>query len=340
MFAFLGISSVLSFIIFLVILLLNIIKKRSKKKALLGLGGSLIIFIIALAITPTGSESSQNTINTKGVTKEINLDKKNKPEKKLSQEELNIRLKKEAVKAEFIELNSNSKSNINKKVYLEGTVGTILKDGVLGEFSVNTKEENGYGIYTILNMHTTEKETLKQGDIIKIYGVYDGKEKDNIPKITAIIIEKIGENKEVLPACSSEKANVKSYPSINSNDYSLGSPKRIVAEYVTCWKNQNWKNMLNFSEIAWLSREKDPTGVLAAQYDFKILLGSEILDEVPVSDVASKVRFKVYYKAFSDNVEVKEITAMVIREDSMGNLSRKGKWGVNPVSTLGEQNSK
>ncbi len=108
-----------------------------------------------------------------------------------SQEELNEELKKDAIEANFVELNCGE-VEIGTKVYVKGKVMPLYSTKRLEDFCISTKEsDDGYGVYTIFNVNTAEPVYFKENDILKIWGIYDGK--DDVlgsPLIIGIIIEK------------------------------------------------------------------------------------------------------------------------------------------------------
>ena len=127
------------------------------------------------------------------------------------------------------------------------------------------------------------------------------------------------------------------YPMVNPNSYATGTPERALAEYLNCWKQEDWDRMVEFTQKTWRSGKEDPTEHLKDYYDFKHLVGAEITKKTVVSDTCADVEAKVYYCAFSATVATeKKITARVIRESKPHTPSSTGDWGVNPVSTLRE----
>ncbi len=115
-----------------------------------------------------------------------------------------------------------------------------------------------------------------------------------------------------------------------------GSAERTLAEYVTAWKEQNWSKMASFAQKTWLSTETDPTGLLAAWYDFKTLKGFEITSVEKVSNVTYDIAFLVQYEAATNQISKKQITARVIKEITAYTPSEQGQWGVNPTSAIRE----
>ena len=127
-----------------------------------------------------------------------------------------------------------------------------------------------------------------------------------------------------------------SYTFQQPSGFPQGSAEHTVAEYVLAWKEQNWNKMASFAQKTWLSTETDPTGLLAAWYDFKTLKGFEITDVEKVSNVTYDITFVVRYEAVTNQISKKQITARVIKETTAYTPSEQGQWGVNPISAIRE----
>ncbi|MFD0827582.1 hypothetical protein ACT8ZR_18295 [Neobacillus sp. M.A.Huq-85] len=118
-------------------------------------------------------------------------EKKDEP----TQQELNDKLKSEAVQADFVELNVDNPP-LRKKVYIDGKVSVLTK-GVLDEFTITSKEGNGYGMYHVTLFNTTDTK-YSEGDQVRIYGTVGGlnsgkevgKDDSGMIMIIATIIEK------------------------------------------------------------------------------------------------------------------------------------------------------
>jgi hypothetical protein len=121
------------------------------------------------------------------------------------------------------------------------------------------------------------------------------------------------------------------------SEFSEGSAERALAEYVFAWKNQDWSEMVKWSQKTWSDGEPDPAGLLEAWYDFKTLKGFEIKDVEIVSEVLTDITFVVHYEAIANQISKKQIAARVIRETAPYEPSLQGEWGVNPISALGEE---
>jgi len=108
-----------------------------------------------------------------------------------TQGELDAKLKKEAIKADFVQLNGHESEFENKKVYAIGEISVVDYKNVMDDFPsflLSQKEGNGYGVYHITNMLSIKD--LKDGDTVKIYGCIEGVDKTSAPKIVATVIEK------------------------------------------------------------------------------------------------------------------------------------------------------
>ena len=94
--------------------------------------------------------------------------------------------------------------------------------------------------------------------------------------------------------------------------------------------------MVSFAQKTWLSKEKDPAGLLEAWYDFKTLKGFRITDAKKVSNVTTDVTCIVQYEAMTNQISKKQIIARVIKETAAYTPNEQGQWGVNPISTIRE----
>jgi hypothetical protein len=124
-----------------------------------------------------------------------------------------------------------------------------------------------------------------------------------------------------------------SHASRSTTEASCSAPAGVVSQWVAAWKAKNFGRMVALSEVSWRLRTSGAVGTLRAQYGFKDVLAYSFV-RCTANNVSARVTFRVKYRTFK--VERVQITAMVLREDSRGNLSPSGRWGVNPISTLRE----
>lgn len=136
--------------------------------------GLAALFLSACSDTEEKTESVEPTVQEEPET--------NEP----TQAELDAQLKEEATQANFVELNSDDAEQ-DKKVFAEGEITNIEKEGSLGVFTLTTEETSGDGMYTV-NVLATDVDFAK-GDQVKVYGTYSGKDDLGFPVITATIIE-------------------------------------------------------------------------------------------------------------------------------------------------------
>ncbi|WP_102707034.1 hypothetical protein [Terribacillus saccharophilus] len=106
-----------------------------------------------------------------------------------TQEELNEQLKENAIKGDFVEMNGE-RLEIGTPVYLEGKVSIVTNDSeVMPKYDFVTEEGDGYGHYSITDISSSDVPS--EGDRLKIYGSYHGKEEDTgIPIVYVHVVEK------------------------------------------------------------------------------------------------------------------------------------------------------
>lgn len=140
----------------------------------------------------------------------------------------------------------------------------------------------------------------------------------------------------VEPTPAPTETPVTTYPMVDVNSFSEGTAERAFAEWLTAWKDRDFNRMAAFSQKTWLDGEDNPAETLEAQYGFKELLGAEFTNIVRTTEVANDIAATIHY-SFGSDVQKKQITARVIREAAPYEPSPAGDWGVNPISTLREE---
>lgn len=100
-------------------------------------------------------------------------------------EEVHEKLKAEAKEYTFVELNGDEVAE-DTKVKLTGEVTNISEEGMLGEFTLTTKEVDGFGMYSVNNLMGKEVE---EGDQVTVYGMYAGKSDLGFPSVNTTIVE-------------------------------------------------------------------------------------------------------------------------------------------------------
>jgi len=128
----------------------------------------------------------------------------------------------------------------------------------------------------------------------------------------------------------------KAHPFDSPSSFSSGTPERVAAEYISAWKTRDWDRMAGWADAESRNRESDLAGQLRAQYDFKTLKGFEIQKVVRISNVAADVTYAIWYDSEFSGMEAKVVKAKVLKMTSDGTLSAGGKWGVNPISAMRE----
>lgn len=139
------------------------------------------------------------------------------------------------------------------------------------------------------------------------------------------------------------------YPQIDASLYPADSPERAVAEYLLAWQDLDWQRMANFTQKTWQEEVGGLEGsaeMLMLMYDFKNLLGAEIREKYHLNEeVFGEGNFVsidviIYYSIRPTEVETRIIRPNAIREIGPLEPSPLGEWGVNPDSTLKEEEVK
>ncbi|MCX6645817.1 MAG: DUF4340 domain-containing protein [bacterium] len=121
------------------------------------------------------------------------------------------------------------------------------------------------------------------------------------------------------------------------SQYGQNTSEYALVQYMIAWRDQNWNQMSQYVELTWKDSENDPVGMLEAWHDFKILKGFQIESVTRTSSVANDITYIIEYEFGTNNVVKKRVTARVIRESAPYTTNENGRWGVNPTSTLAEE---
>ncbi len=111
-----------------------------------------------------------------------------------TREEMDQQMLEEAVQANFVEINAGNWEL--KKVCAVGKISHFDPDPVIFSFTFTTEENGGYGMYYVDGTPDLPRiknvfYDLKDGDIVKIYGIVHGKNDAGMPNISVTIIEKV-----------------------------------------------------------------------------------------------------------------------------------------------------
>ena len=105
-----------------------------------------------------------------------------------TQEEMNVETIELAVELDFIKANGDEIED-GTVVEATGEITLISLDGIRGgDFTLTTKEGDGYGMYKVINFNTTD-HIIEEGQKVTVYGTYSGRDEMNMPQIVATIIE-------------------------------------------------------------------------------------------------------------------------------------------------------
>ena len=103
----------------------------------------------------------------------------------------NAKLKTEAVKADFVEINGHYDKVKARAVFAEGKITAVDYKNVMDlfpSFTLSQKEGDGYGMYHVRNV--SDSKDLKDGDTVKVYGKIGEPNASGMPTIMCTVIEK------------------------------------------------------------------------------------------------------------------------------------------------------
>lgn len=107
-----------------------------------------------------------------------------------TQEELNAKLRSEAIELDTVAVDSN-KIKVGTKVFVKGEVSTLHTDEIVeGDFLITTTEGEESGMYSIENYELAHPSEIAK---LTVYGTYEGRNDMNIPTITATLVETLVE---------------------------------------------------------------------------------------------------------------------------------------------------
>lgn len=118
--------------------------------------------------------------------------------------------------------------------------------------------------------------------------------------------------------------------------YNEDTPERAVAGWIESWERQKWGAMVNYIQITWLSKQRNPQNGIRGLFFAKKLKEAHIIESEKVCGFIFDIKVRLRY-TISHKSRVVEVNARVLRETAPYKPSvTEGKWGVNPISTLRE----
>jgi len=241
-------------IVSLILLVINLIRKKPMKKMLISLGVCFILFAVGLFM-PSSSNNDDSETQAKLENNELEVQSEQEEqeevvytqadtvtEDKPTQEELNIQLKEEAIEADFVNINGD-KVEKGTKLHLKGEVSVIDSIESLGKFSITTKENDGFGMYDIINF-TGEKLNIKEGDIIEVWGVYNVKDENTgMPTISMTVYEKESSNEGAQTEDIETEENTEIIYKSDFQKKAEENAKKYPADSVASFEGEKFKGM-------------------------------------------------------------------------------------------------
>lgn len=139
-----------------------------------------LLFAAMLVLAACGEEEAAEPVEQEETVEETT----DEP----TQEELNAQMKEEAIEAEFTKANAEE-YEVGTRLKATGEVSFMGDDQTFLEFTLTTEEGEGFGMYNITGVNTTETE-IADGQVVTVYGAYDGKDEElGFPIISVTIVE-------------------------------------------------------------------------------------------------------------------------------------------------------
>lgn len=119
------------------------------------------------------------------------------------------------------------------------------------------------------------------------------------------------------------------YPMIDPNSYATGTPERLMADWLNCWKQEEWDKMFTLTSKTWRGDE-ELSELFEVNYYSRKLLGAKIIKKYAYeNEVDFKIR--VYYLYAGTTTPKEKVFFLgVFREGAPGTLSSTGDWVVDP----------
>lgn len=146
----------------------------------------ILISLLSLSIVGCGNDKSASKVNVDS-SKSISQSEKQVAKPEQSQDDLNKEIKSKAEKADFVKINGGEWKS--KEVFVEGEITLESSSKILPEFTVTTKEGNGFGMYSVVILDTSKVDNYKKGSQVKVYGKVLDKNDLGMPQISGNVIE-------------------------------------------------------------------------------------------------------------------------------------------------------
>ena len=184
-------------VIGLLLTIINIIRKEplERYKTIMSIGLILFFSAVLMEDPKTGKPIQRPRIEKieeegqEDIESEIEEDQDQDEEN--DKEEVATNIKDGSIELVFAEAN-NDRVEKGTHVHLLARIETISGTKILDEITISTKEDDGDGIYTLIN-YSNRDFAFNEGDLINIWGTYQGKGEDGIPRIYGLHIEKADE---------------------------------------------------------------------------------------------------------------------------------------------------
>lgn len=213
-------------IVGLLLIIINKIRKQplEKYKTIMPIGLILFFSAVLMEDPKTGKpiqrprkESIEDEDKEEAEDIENEIEEGQDPDN--DKEEAAINIKEGSIELVFTDANND---NIEKGsyVHLIARIDAISGTKILDEITISTKGDYGNGTYTLTNYSNTDFK-FNEGDLVDIWGTYQGKGEDGIPKIYGLYIEKADEISEGITSEELEEKQIENTQLFNEIYYDI-----------------------------------------------------------------------------------------------------------------------
>lgn len=149
----------------------------------------LLIGFLSFGLMACGSKQEVNEKTSETNKPKQEQVQKEQVKKEPTQEELNNKIKKEAVKGDFVKINGGEMDR--KSVFIEGKVSNLQTDQVMPIFMLTSKEGDGFGVYNVQTIDLSYVKDIKDGDKVKVYGKVVDRKTTDVPTVFGNVIGKL-----------------------------------------------------------------------------------------------------------------------------------------------------
>ncbi|HLT57848.1 MAG TPA: hypothetical protein VKZ69_03630 [Limnochordales bacterium] len=123
------------------------------------------------------------------------------------------------------------------------------------------------------------------------------------------------------------------YTFLSPDEFRTGSPEHVLASFLAAWKAHDFQTMTQLVLNSWRQREEDPSGLLAAWYEFKHPFEARDMKVISATDIRADLEVVVSYVSEARGAPTTvRLTALLFKEDASGSPHPAGRWLISPLA--------